>query len=35
MPRIDPKAVDLYFDHVGGEILDHTLARLADGAQSD
>ncbi len=28
-----PKGVDVYFDNVGGEILDHALARLAHGAR--
>jgi hypothetical protein len=28
-----PKGVDVYFDNVGGEILDHVLARLARGAR--
>jgi NADPH-dependent curcumin reductase CurA len=28
-----PKGVDVYFDNVGGEILDHALARLARGAR--
>ena len=28
-----PKGIDVYFDNVGGEILDHALARLADGAR--
>jgi NADPH-dependent curcumin reductase CurA len=28
-----PKGIDVYFDNVGGEILDHALARLANGAR--
>lgn len=28
-----PKGVDVYFDNVGGEILDHVLAKLARGAR--
>jgi NADPH-dependent curcumin reductase CurA len=28
-----PKGIDVYFDNVGGEILDHCLARLADRAR--
>jgi hypothetical protein len=28
-----PKGIDVYFDNVGGEILDHALARLADRAR--
>jgi NADPH-dependent curcumin reductase CurA len=28
-----PKGIDVYFDNVGGEILDHALARVADGAR--
>jgi NADPH-dependent curcumin reductase CurA len=28
-----PKGIDVYFDNVGGEILDDALARLADGAR--
>lgn len=28
-----PKGIDVYFDNVGGEILDLALARLADGAR--
>jgi NADPH-dependent curcumin reductase len=28
-----PKGIDVYFDNVGGEILDHALARLAYGAR--
>jgi hypothetical protein len=28
-----PKGIDVYFDNVGGEILDHALARLADHAR--
>jgi NADPH-dependent curcumin reductase CurA len=28
-----PKGIDVYFDNVGGEILDHALARLAFGAR--
>jgi NADPH-dependent curcumin reductase CurA len=28
-----PKGIDVYFDNVGGEILDHALARIADRAR--
>ena len=28
-----PKGIDVYFDNVGGEILDHALARIANGAR--
>ena len=28
-----PRGIDVYFDNVGGEILDHALARLANGAR--
>ena len=28
-----PNGIDVYFDNVGGEILDHALARLRDGAR--
>ncbi len=28
-----PKGIDVFFDNVGGEILDHALARLAQGAR--
>ncbi len=33
LKRHCPKGVDVYFDNVGGEILDLVLARLADGAR--
>ncbi len=33
LKRHCPKGIDVYFDNVGGEILDHALARLADGAR--
>ncbi len=33
LKRHCPKGIDVYFDNVGGEILDHVLARLADGAR--
>ena len=28
-----PNGIDVYFDNVGGEILDHVLARIANGAR--
>jgi NADPH-dependent curcumin reductase CurA len=28
-----PNGIDVYFDNVGGEILDHALARICDGAR--
>jgi NADPH-dependent curcumin reductase CurA len=28
-----PRGIDVYFDNVGGEILDHALARIANGAR--
>lgn len=33
LSRHCPKGVDVYFDNVGGEILDRVLARLANGAR--
>ena len=33
LKRLCPKGIDVYFDNVGGEILDHALARLADSAR--
>ena len=33
MPVLTPKGVDVYFDNVGGEILDMVLAQLARGAR--
>ncbi|HSR57876.1 MAG TPA: NADP-dependent oxidoreductase [Candidatus Binataceae bacterium] len=33
LKRHCPKGIDVYFDNVGGEILDLALARLADGAR--
>jgi NADPH-dependent curcumin reductase CurA len=33
LSRLCPKGVDVYFDNVGGEILDAALARLANGAR--
>ncbi len=33
LKRHCPKGIDVYFDNVGGEILDLVLARLADGAR--
>ncbi len=33
LARHCPKGIDVYFDNVGGEILDLVLARLADGAR--
>jgi NADPH-dependent curcumin reductase CurA len=33
LKRHCPKGIDVYFDNVGGEILDYALARLADGAR--
>jgi len=33
LKRNCPKGIDVYFDNVGGEILDLVLARLADGAR--
>jgi NADPH-dependent curcumin reductase CurA len=33
LKRHCPKGIDVYFDNVGGEILDHALARLADSAR--
>jgi len=33
LKRHCPKGIDVYFDNVGGEILDQVLARLADGAR--
>jgi NADPH-dependent curcumin reductase len=33
LKRHCPKGIDVYFDNVGGEILDHALAQLADGAR--
>jgi NADPH-dependent curcumin reductase CurA len=33
LSRHCPKGIDVYFDNVGGEILDHALARIADGAR--
>jgi NADPH-dependent curcumin reductase len=33
LSRHCPSGIDVYFDNVGGEILDHALARLRDGAR--
>jgi NADPH-dependent curcumin reductase CurA len=33
LSRHCPKGIDVYFDNVGGEILDHVLARIANGAR--
>ena len=33
LARLCPKGVDIYFDNVGGEILDAALAQLANGAR--
>ena len=33
LSRLCPKGIDIYFDNVGGEILDHAMARLANGAR--
>ena len=33
LTRHCPKGIDVYFDNVGGEILDHALARLSNGAR--
>jgi NADPH-dependent curcumin reductase CurA len=33
LSRHCPKGIDVYFDNVGGEILDHALARISDGAR--
>jgi NADPH-dependent curcumin reductase CurA len=33
LSRLCPKGIDVYFDNVGGEILDLVLARLANGAR--
>jgi NADPH-dependent curcumin reductase CurA len=33
LKRLCPKGLNVYFDNVGGEILDHALAHLADGAR--
>jgi NADPH-dependent curcumin reductase len=33
LTRLCPKGINIYFDNVGGEILDHCLARIADRAR--
>jgi NADPH-dependent curcumin reductase CurA len=33
LTRHCPKGIDVYFDNVGGEILDHALARISNGAR--
>jgi len=33
LSRLCPKGVDVYFDNVGGEILDEVMARMANGAR--
>jgi NADPH-dependent curcumin reductase CurA len=33
LSRHCPKGIDVYFDNVGGEILDHALARISNGAR--
>ena len=33
LSRHCPNGIDVYFDNVGGEILDHALARMRDGAR--
>ena len=33
LTRHCPNGIDVYFDNVGGEILDHALARIRDGAR--
>ncbi|MBV8361446.1 MAG: NADP-dependent oxidoreductase [Deltaproteobacteria bacterium] len=33
LSRLCPKGIDIYFDNVGGEILDEVMARIANGAR--